>query len=294
MEWIVIPVVVALGIGLHQWLPQLIVRPRRQLINLDPQDVGYRFESITLRTTDGLQLSAFYVPTTAVPRASVVLLHGKDSAKEFYLEYLSQLVPYGYNVLLYDARAHGRSEGIYTTFGYHERRDVLTAVDRLRHLAGEDLPTGVFGHSMGGAVALQAMVGRAAEIDFGIVESTFTHLGDITQAYATALLGATPPRWFTDYLLDSAEKMALFKHREVVPIEAARHVIQPVMIVHGEADRSIDVDNGRQLYAALASERKELYIVPGGGHDDLTEVGNDGYWWRLRAFLQSVSTRAYE
>ena len=171
MSWLLLLLVTLLALGYHFWLPALIVRPRRQCINLDPQDLGFSFEAITLTTTDGLDLSAFYVPTTAVPRANLIILHGKDSAKEVYLEYLLHLVPYGYNILLYDARGHGRSGGDYTTFGYHEWEDVVTAVGHLRHLGGE-LPTGVFGHSMGGAVALQALA-REPGIDFGIVESAF-------------------------------------------------------------------------------------------------------------------------
>ena len=289
MSWLFIVLVIALAVGYHQWLPTLIVRPRRQQVNLDPRDLGFGFESILLDTPDGLALSALYVPATTAPRGNLVILHGKDSAKEVYLEYLQHLAPFGYNVLLYDARAHGRSGGEFTTFGYHERHDVHLAVARLRYLGGQHLPTGVFGHSMGGAVALQAMAATASDVDFGIVESTFADLGEITHHYARSLTGLPLPRWSVDLLLDRAEKTALFKHRDVSPLTCAALVTQPVLIVHGERDLSIDVDNGRRLYAALASAQKELYIVPGAGHDNVDEVGGDGYWWRLRAFLESVT-----
>ena len=269
------------------WLPRRIVHPRRRLINLDPGDLGYRFEENSLAVGKELLLATFYVPATTPARANLVILHGKDSAKEAYLEYLPQLLPYGYNVLLYDARAHGRSGGRTTSFGYHEWKDVVEAVRYIKHLA-PDLPTGVFGHSMGGAVALQAL-SRSSEIEFGIIESAFAHLGDITHAYACRDTGIPLPRPFTDALLDRAERMADFRHREVEPERAAHLVTQPVMVVHGEEDRSIDVDNGRRLYAALGANQKELYVVPGAGHDDLTEVGGDAYYRRLRSFLSSVS-----
>ncbi|WP_116107827.1 alpha/beta hydrolase [Lewinella sp. IMCC34191] len=271
------------------WLPNRIVQPRRRLINLDPGDLGFKFEEANLKTAGGLLLSSFYVPATVPPRGNLVMLHGKDSAKEAYLEYLPQLIPYGYNVFLFDARAHGRSGGRVTTFGYHEWRDVVDAVRYLKHLS-PGLPTGVFGHSMGGAVALQAMA-RTSEIDFGIIESAFTHLGDITHAYACRETGVALPRPFTDALLDRAERIADFRHRDVEPERAAVSVWQPVLVVHGEADRSIDADHGRRLYAALASTDKELYIVPGAAHDDLTETGGDTYFRRLRLFLQLVCER---
>ena len=264
-------------------LPRRIVVPRRRIINLDPGDLGYRYEAGELTTAEGLRLASFYVPATVPARGNLIILHGKDSARELYLEYLPQLVPFGYNVLLYDARAHGRSQGTYTTFGYHEWRDVALAARRLRHLA-PGLPTGVFGHSMGGAVAVQALA-RGAGLDFGVVESAFTHLGDITHAYALRQTGLPLPRALTDRLLDRAGKLAGFHHNEVEPVRAAAAVEQPVLVIHGAEDGSIDVDNGRRLYAALGSRVKELYVVEGAGHDDITEVGGEAYFRRLRAFL---------
>ncbi|NJB84691.1 hypothetical protein GGR26_000436 [Lewinella marina] len=269
------------------WLPRRIVRPRRLLLDLDPGRLGYPFEASTLTTDDGLRLATYYIPATVPARGNLLILHGKDSARERYLEYLPQLVPYGYNVMLVDARAHGRSQGTYTTFGYREWADVVAAVRQLRHLA-PGLPTGVFGHSMGGAVALQAL-SRSPEIDFGIVESAFTHLGEITHAYACRQTGLDLPRPLIELLLDRAAQLADFEHRSVDPLQAAAHVQQPVLVVHGEVDRNIDLDHGRQLYAGLGSTRKAFYVVKGGGHDDLTEVGGDAYFRRLRAFLEEVT-----
>ena len=288
MSWLLLLLPVLLFLALREQLPDAVVRPRRRRGTLDPSDLGFKFAAGNLLTEEGIELAYFYVPTSSsLVRGNLVILHGKDSAKEIYLEYLPQLVPFGYNVLLYDARAHGRSGGEFTTFGYHEWRDVVLATAKLRHLAG-DYPTGVFGHSMGGAVALQALA-RSGSIEFGIVESTFTHLGKITNAYASRQTGLPLPYWLTDAILDRAERLAGFEHRAVEPLRAAREIRQPTLIVHGELDQRIDVDNARQLYAALASTTKELYIIPGAGHDDITEIGDDGYWWRLRAFLESVT-----
>ncbi|THH40065.1 alpha/beta hydrolase [Neolewinella litorea] len=287
MVWCLLLLTAGFAVFLFQWLPRRIIRPRRRLINLDPGDLGFAFEASTLLTDDGLHLATYYVPATGPARGNLLILHGKDSARELYLEYLPQLVPYGYNVLLIDARAHGRSQGTYTTFGYREWADVVAGVRRLRYLA-TGLPTGVFGHSMGGAVALQAMA-RSPEIDFGIVESAFTHLGDITHAYACRQSGLDLPRPVIDCLLDRADHIAGFEHRRVEPLRAASRVRQPVLVIHGAEDRNIDVDQGRQLYAALGSRQKELFIVPGAGHNDITEVGGDFYFRRLRAFLDEVT-----
>jgi alpha-beta hydrolase superfamily lysophospholipase len=287
MEWFLIGTVLFLLVVATYYVPLRVIEPRRRIVNLDPGDLGFPFEASSLKTEDGISLAYYYVPATTEAHGNLLVLHGKDSAKEAYLEYLPELCSYGYNVLLYDARAHGRSGGRYTTFGYREWTDVGLAANHLRHLA-PGLPTGVFGHSMGGAVAVQALA-HGVEVDFGIVESAFTRLSTIVHAYAERQSGLPLPYWVTDFVLEQAERMGGFRHADVDPLGLAPAVRVPILVVHGEDDLAIDVDHGRQLYAALGSKRKELYVVRGGGHDNLTEVGGEAYYRRLRAFLEEVT-----
>ncbi|HET7373614.1 MAG TPA: hypothetical protein VFJ20_09515, partial [Gemmatimonadaceae bacterium] len=56
-----------------------------------------------------------------------------------------------------------------------------------------------------------------------------------------------------------------------------------VWVAHGERDRVIPVEMGRQVFAAAAN-RGELLVVQGAGHTDLPEVGGPAYWsWLARA-----------
>ena len=61
----------------------------------------------------------------------------------------------------------------------------------------------------------------------------------------------------------------------------------PVLIFPGDNDQVINVSHGRRLYAA-AGEPKRLWVVPGAGHNDLTEVAGERYWDVLSAFLASI------
>jgi pimeloyl-ACP methyl ester carboxylesterase len=120
-----------------------------------PADVGLRYETVTLRTSDDVRLAAWWVPGTN--GAAVVLLHGAGSTRTNVLDQAAVLGSHGYGVLLLDARGHGESEGRGMDFGWYGERDVDAALDFL-----DTQPTvatgrvGVVGLSMGGEVAIGA------------------------------------------------------------------------------------------------------------------------------------------
>src|SRR5438046_8662833 len=102
-------------------------------------------------TDDGLKLAAWLVPRPGAP--AVILLHGYPADKADMLPIAARLAR-RFTVLLLDQRYFGRSEGRLTTLGFRERQDLGRAVD---FLAARGFGrVGVFGFSLGGAVALLA------------------------------------------------------------------------------------------------------------------------------------------
>ncbi len=267
-------------------LPYAIIQPRRADHGRLPSDFGLRYEHIKLGTFDGLELDALFVPATVRPRAQLIMLHGINSCKEVYFGVLPELCGMGYNILLLDQRAHGKSGGKYTTYGAKEKLDVCRAVDWLERKSPA-LRVGIYGNSMGGAVALQALANER-RLRFGLIESTFTNLPEITQAYGHRLSGMPLPRWLTDYVLARAGTIADFTPFSIRPVDAAVEIEQPIQLIHGDGDTNIDVGNAHLLYAALSSEDKALHIVPGGNHADLWDVGGNAYREVYFGFLRRM------
>jgi len=212
---------------------------------------------------------------TTTPRANLIMLHGVGSCKEVYLGSAAELVKIGYNVMLWDQRAHGKSGGEFLTYGYHEKHDVSKAIDWLE-AKSPGLPTGIYGNSMGGAIAIQSMAGNPG-LRFGLIESTFTDLPTVANAYGRRMSGLPLPMWLSDYVLYRAGKIAGFEPFTVRPVEAAKKVTQPVMHIHGDADANINISHAHALFAAYASTDKTLYVVENGDHADLWEKGGEGY-----------------
>lgn len=256
-------------------LPYAVIKPMRSSNNSTPEKVGLDYEAFKLSVEDTIDLDAVFVPATVPAKANLLMLHGIGSCKEVYYGLLPELTAMGYNVLLWDQRAHGKSGGTYTTFGYKERHDVAKGLDWL-DAKTNGLPAGVYGNSMGGAVALQSMA-TDERLGFGLIESTFTDLPAITQSYGSRLIGLSVPRWLTDRVLRNAGEIAKFKPFTVRPVDMAPAITQPVQLIHGSADANINVKNAHTLFEALGSKDKNLYLVEGGDHADLWDKGGGEY-----------------
>lgn len=281
----------ALGFAGGYWLidhvlPYAILQPQRNTPSITPADYGLNYEHLRLPVEDTIELDAYYIPNPDQARANLIMLHGIGSCKEVYLGIVPELIKLGYNVLLWDQRAHGRSGGRFTTYGAKEKLDVSKGVDWLAGRA-PGVPTGIYGNSMGGAVALQSLA-HDERLRFGLIESTFTNLPEITQAYGERLSGLPLPRWLTDRVLNRAGEIAGFAPFEIRPVDAAVDITQPVQLIHGDGDLNISVSHAHLLFAALGSADKDLHIVPGGDHADLWEVGGNRYKEVYFGFLRRV------
>lgn len=152
LEFAVIPVTVAI---------YATNVPATQLEEVTPADRGLTYQDVTLRGDDGVQLSAWYVPSTN--GAAVVALHGAGSTRTAVLDEAGVLARHGYGVLMLDARGHGRSSGTAMDFGWWGDRDVALAVRWLQ--TRPDITSGrigALGMSMGGEEAIGAAASNPA------------------------------------------------------------------------------------------------------------------------------------
>lgn len=268
-------------------LPYAIIQPARRTNNTTPADYKLPYEHFKFRVADDIELDTFYIPAITTPRANIIMLHGVGSCKEVYLDSVAELAKIGYNVMLWDQRAHGKSGGHFLTYGYHEKYDVSKAIDWLE-ARNPGLRTGIYGNSMGGAIAIQSLAGNPG-LCFGLIESTFTDLPAVANAYGRRMSGLPLPQFLSDYVLYRAGKIADFEPFTVRPVDAAKKATQPIMHIHGDADANINVSHAHRLFGAYASDDKTLYIVENGDHADLWEKGGDGYRDVWFGFLQRMN-----
>ena len=276
-------------------LPYSVIKPPRFDVlehaeeypgGLYPSDYGLDFEEEMVLTEDGVALKGYFVHSLSDnPRATLLLLHGIGGVKEGYLGISAVLAKHGFNSFLYDSRAHGQSGGKYCTFGAREKHDVIKILDHLEEKYGEQI-FGIWGNSMGGAVALQTLEVEP-RLRFGIIESTFADLRQVVYDYQKRLLKIGMP-WVMDIALSRAAEIAGFDPDRISPARSAKNVNQPVFLAHGDADQRIRVAYARQIFANLTSPQKTLCIVKGGRHHGLYITGGQAYLGKIIQFLDKV------
>jgi len=125
---------------------------------------------VTLHTSDGVDLAAWYVPSRN--GAAVVLVHGAGGDRAGgILSHAELLARHGYGVLLYDARGGGESGGRLESMGWTWHRDVRAAVDFLAARGVDRI--GALGLSTGAEAVLEA-AGRDPRIDAVVAEGAQT------------------------------------------------------------------------------------------------------------------------
>ncbi|MCB1619938.1 MAG: alpha/beta fold hydrolase [Thiothrix sp.] len=208
-------------------------------------------------------------------RGTLVLLHGRNGRKESLLAVAERFAAAGFRSLIPDLPGHGDSPLPAMSFGSSAfertlpQRILADARNRFR-LPPE--PAALWGLSMGGAVAVSAASADPRTFQALIVTSSFARLDQV-------MLGQLAPEWRTpaslllpfldlDQWLLNAPGIS-----RMMPEHWAAQVRQPTLVVHGERDRYVPLQQGQALYAALASPCKRWLTVPGGGHANVLATG---------------------
>src|SRR5262249_24552068 len=220
------------------------IRPPKIISSITPRDLKMNYEDVSFKTVDGLTLWGWYIPSAKKLVKTLILLHGYPADKGNILPALAFLHD-DFNLLLFDFRYLGKSEGSYSTAGAKEVEDLLAAIQFLRSRGVKDV--GVWGFSMGGAVALMA-IEKAPEIKAVISESSYASLADMT----FELLRIPVLNYPIEYLVGFWAKLFLgIDVKDASPANLIRNTKIPILLIHSSADAVIPFSHARSLQQAL-------------------------------------------
>jgi fermentation-respiration switch protein FrsA (DUF1100 family) len=244
---------------------RLIYFPFRTL-DVTPGALGLRHDELRLVTEDGVSLHAWHLPV-AGSRFTVLLCHGNGGNISHRLDrVLIMHAKLAVDVLLFDYRGYGRSEGSPDEAGtYRDARAAYRYLREERGLAPDRIV--LFGESLGAAVAINLALEREARAL--VLESPFTSIREMAREVYPFL----PVGRFLRTRYDNLEKVPRLR--------------VPTLVMHGERDGIVPFRLGRALFEAIP-EPKRFYAIPGADHNDTYIVGGDDYWKAWAAFLASL------
>ena len=245
---------------------ELMFFPTRH-VTRTPADVHLQYEDVRLFV--GGEHPAFlngWWLQSADPDAPLVLyLHGNDRNLGANVDRIAALYRLGFSVLAVDYRGYGKSEGPFPSESrvYDDAEAAWDYLVRERNV--DPGRTFIYGHSMGGAVAIELAL-RRPEAGGVIAESTFTSISDMAKI---------------DYWMFPVDRLLNQRFDALAKSSILR---VPVLFIHGTADTEVPSTMSERLFAA-APGAKSLTLIPGAGHEDCASSGGPLY---ARAVLDFV------
>jgi pimeloyl-ACP methyl ester carboxylesterase len=249
----------------HPLLLQYIFYPRNDFTRC-PQNAF----DLPVRVGEGIFISCrFYMGHSKGPW--ILFFHGNGEVVCDYDEISPLYRQKNLNLVVADYRGYGASGGVPTLTDLAQDSHVLFKEIRAE-LAKRNLRTDlwVMGRSLGSISALElayhhqeALKGLILESGFPSVVRIMVHLGM------------------------PAHEMGLEKIDQAC-LERIQKIRLPTLILHGEQDSLVPLQNARDLYHHLGTEEKELLIIPSATHNDIMLVGLKEYFNALQRFIQKT------
>jgi uncharacterized protein len=289
--WVVLGLLLVLAAGWGWYSSGLVTQLVRYPNQVLPAAFGLRFEKADFTAADGVKLSGWFVPAPALSDATLILCHGWGANKSDILPHTFFLNKKGgHNLFYFDFRNHGDSGGRQSSLGPLEARDLEAAIDFLKkERPAQCRRLGVYGMSMGGAVALTVAAGRP-EVEAVAAESAFSSFDETVTRFAK-LFYHIPRYPLVPVTLFFVKRRLGLNPDEFSPV---RHVgkisPRPVLLIQGDQDARMPVSEGEKLFAA-AREPKELWTVPGADHGEPAQMAGAEYEERLLKFFAEAFRR---
>ena len=226
----------------------------------------------------------------------VIITHGHTSTRHGAIKYVPIYIDRGYDCIIYDLRGHG--ENLYQGkrkmplrigkkeicwFSRKESKDLLNVIEDTRQRFGNDILLGLHGESLGAATTVAAL-GAKPDVAFAVEDCGFS---DIVNVQKVGLKFMHVPSFMVYPGSVMCRLVYGYSFTSTRPIDALKDNEVPLLVIHGEADDFILVDNAKRIYEAQKGI-KRMEIFPGAGHAQSLISDPDRYEKIVIEFLDSI------
>jgi len=251
------------------------IHPRKIVTSLMPSDLGLKYEEVNFKSSDGVMLSGWLIPNKNTKK-TIIVMHGYPADKANLLG-IAKFLSKEFNVFLFDFRSFGKSEGKCTTAGCLEKNDLIGAINFLEKESMKKI--GIYGFSLGGAVALMANHNNVKAI---VADSAYARLSNIVkQMYGIFFILKYPLHYLTKLYGILFLKINI---DDASPVENMKNLKIPILLIHAQKDSQIPVGEAYLLHDA--NKKAELWIVENAEHGMAHSINPVRYEKRVLEFFR--------
>ena len=253
----------------------LYIKPIKFHTNVTPGDFNLEYENISFKTKDGLTLRGWFISSN-YSNAAIIIGHAFPFDKNNVLP-VTKFLNKHYNLLYYDFRYFGESDGKITTLVYKEQDDMLQAINYLKKRNISSI--GILGFSLSAATALLI---NSEDINAIVADSSFSSMHEVMKKVFFIFPSITkyPFIWFTSLY---ARIFLGMKISELSPEEHVKSINTPILFIHGTKDSQIPVEHSKILHKNAPNS--QLWLVQGADHGMSYSNNPEEYKKRIMEFF---------
>jgi alpha-beta hydrolase superfamily lysophospholipase len=229
-----------------------------------PEHHGLPFTQHYLRGVKNKRLYAWLIHAQE-KQTTLVVVHGWGANAEMMLPLAQPFHQAGMDVLLYDARNHGKSDADSFSSLPRFAEDLNTALNWVKRRNPQHRLI-LLGHSIGSAAAILAASHRD-DIDLVIGLSGFAHPDLVMKRH---LERPWLPRFLRPLILNYIQWVIGFRFEDIAPMNRIPHVSCPVLLAHGTEDTVVPISDMRLIEANAPSQWPiRVLAIEGARHDSV-------------------------
>ena len=262
-----------------------IINTNREIDQKNGDSFYKTTSSTSIKSSDGLKLSGNY--KTQDSHKWSLMIHGYKSTNRNMMGYGKKYYDEGYNVLLPDDRASGKSEGDHIGMGWLDKDDMMKWINWIVK-KDPQAKIVVHGVSMGGATTMMLSGLNPKHVVGYIEDCGYTSVWDIFSSELKKRF-SLPSFPVMDISNIMASIEAGYNFKEASSIKQVKKCKKPMLFIHGTKDDFVPYSMVNEVYKAAKCE-KELYSVKGATHANSIYLDPQGYWNHVFNFINEKTS----
>lgn len=214
-----------------------------------------------------------------------IVIHGFGQNRCMVVPHAKILRDLGFSTILFDQRRFGISKAAHGGLGYIERQDTAKVVEYVRKRFGNNIKLVLLGCSMGAISVLSCSRYTSERIDAIIEDSSPDRVENIIKPFTKVVMPLPNP--FLVPIVKATSKKVGYDITDNNPIEVAEKLTCPVLILHGEKDRTVPVQCSYNIMKVLKNPLSRIEVFP--SYDHCLQIGDtEKYAKTVKEFLDEV------